>query len=200
MQFKNLPNQDPFKKFEDYYLQAEANGQPIAEAGCISSVDADGAPHARYVNFKYFFEDNLIFFSSYSSHKANDFNVNDKVAVNFWWAATNVQIRLEGQISKCPEIFSDEHFYGREQGKNIAAIASDQSQPIESYEMLQAKFEQTKSLIESGKLEEKRPLDWGGYQIKVSYFEFWEASEERLNYRECYKLSENDWEKFFLQS
>ena len=42
MQFKNLPNQDPFKKFEDYYLQAEANGQPIAEAGCISSVDADG--------------------------------------------------------------------------------------------------------------------------------------------------------------
>ena len=44
--------------------------------------------------------------------------------------------------------------------------------------MLQAKFEQTKSLIESGELEEKRPQDWGGYQIKVSYFEFWEASEE----------------------
>jgi len=200
MQFKNLPNQDPFKKFEDYYLQAEANGQPIAEAGCISSVDVDGSPHARYVNFKYFFEDNLIFFSSYSSNKANDFIANDNVAVNFWWAATNVQIRLEGQVSKCPDIFSDEHFYGREQGKNIAAIASDQSQPIESYEMLQAKFEQTKSLIESGELEEKRPQDWGGYQIKVSYFEFWEASEERLNYRECYKLSENDWEKFFLQS
>ena len=111
-----------------------------------------------------------------------------------------MQIRLEGQISKSPEIFSDQHFYGREQGKNIAAIVSNQSQPIESYEMLQAKFEQTKSLIESGELEEKRPQDWGCYQIKMSYFEFWEASEERLNYRECYKLSGNDWEKFFLQS
>ena len=200
MQFKNLPNQDPFKKFEDYYLQAEENGQPIAEAGCISSVDADGAPHARYVNFKYFFEDNLIFFSSYTSQKAHDFTANNKVAINFWWPAINVQIRVEGTISKCPDKFSDEHFYGREQGKNIAAIASDQSKPIDSYEMLQDRYEHIKSSIELGKLEEKRPDNWGGYQIKVNYFEFWQANQDRLNYRECHKLSEDKWEKFYLQS
>ena len=200
MLFKSLPDYTPFIKFENYYSKAEEAGQPITEAGCISSVDNQGAPHARYVNFKYFFEDNLIFFSSYTSQKAQDFNTNNKVAINFWWPAINVQIRVEGTISKCPDKFSDEHFYGREQGKNIAAIASDQSKPIDSYEMLQDRYEHIKSSIELGELEEKRPDNWGGYQIKVNYFEFWEANEDRLNYRECHKLSGDDWEKFFLQS
>ena len=75
MLFKNLPDQVPFQLFEQYYQDAENNNQPIAEAGCISSVDKDGKPHSRFVNFKYFFEDNLIFFSSYSSNKAEDFKL-----------------------------------------------------------------------------------------------------------------------------
>ena len=62
MLFKSLPESIPFLKFQDFYLQAEDAGQPFTEAGCISSVDQDGAPHARYVNFKYFFEDNQIFY------------------------------------------------------------------------------------------------------------------------------------------
>ena len=76
MLFKSLPESTPFLKFQDFYLQAEDAGQPFTEAGCISSVDQEGAPHARYVNFKYFFEDNLIFFSSYTSNKAIDFDKN----------------------------------------------------------------------------------------------------------------------------
>ena len=200
MLFKSLPESIPFLKFQDFYLQAEDAGQPFTEAGCISSVDQDGAPHARYVNFKYFFEDNLIFFSSYTSNKALDFDKNQKVAINFWWPSIDVQIRAEGIISKCPEKFSDEHFYGREQGKNIAAIASDQSKLIDSYEMLEDRYEHIKSSIESGELEEVRPENWGGYQVKVTFFEFWEANKDRLNYRECYKRKGDKWDKFFLQS
>ena len=200
MLFKNLPQNTPFRLFEDYYQNAENHNQPIAEAGCISSVDKDGNPHSRYVNFKYFFEDHLIFFSSYSSDKAKDFESNQNVAVNFWWASINVQVRLEGKISKCSEKFSDEHFYGREAGKNIAAIASNQSQEIESYEILEAKYEKIKSEIEEGIIKETRPEDWGGYQISIDYFEFWEANNDRLNYRESYKLENNEWRRFFLQS
>ena len=66
--------------------------------------------------------------------------------------------------------------------------------------MLQDRYEHIKSTIELGELEEKRPDNWGGYQIKVNYFEFWEANQDRLNYRECHKLSGDDWKKFFLQS
>ena len=55
MLFKNLNAAPPFQLFESYYVKAEENGQPHVEAGCVSSVDANGQPHARYVNFKYFF-------------------------------------------------------------------------------------------------------------------------------------------------
>ena len=135
-----------------------------------------------------------------TSNKANDFKNNESVAVNFWWPSTDVQVRLEGTISKCSENFSDEHFNSREIGKNAAAIASDQSKPIESYEILKAKFEQVKEAISTGEIQHNRPPDWGGYQIKIAFFEFWEANKERLNYRECYKLENDDWRRYFLQS
>ena len=57
-----------------------------------------------------------------------------------------------------------------------------------------------KSEIEEGIIKETRPEDWGGYQISVDYFEFWEANNDRLNYRESYKLENNEWRRFFLQS
>ena len=46
MLFKNLNAAPPFQLFESYYVKAEENGQPYVEAGCVSSVDADGQPHA----------------------------------------------------------------------------------------------------------------------------------------------------------
>ena len=146
MLFKNLPDQEPFQLFEQYYQDAENNNQSIAESGCISSVDKDGKPHSRFVNFKYFFEDNLIFFSSYSSNKAEDFKFNQNVGFDFWWSNTNVQIRLEGQISKCSVKFSDEHFYGRDIGKNIAAIVSNQSREIESMKCSKQNMKKLKAI------------------------------------------------------
>ena len=77
MLFSNLPAENPFQIFQDYYSQAEDHGDKFAEAGCISSVDKNNQPHSRFVNFKYFFEDNLVFFSNYGSLKAQNFIDND---------------------------------------------------------------------------------------------------------------------------
>ena len=200
MLFSNLPKEKPFELFHDYYARAEEHGDKFAEAGCISSVDQENQPHSRFVNFKYFFEDNLIFFSNYESHKAMHFKDNEKVCVNFWWPNLEVQVRINGTISKCEEKFSDEHFQGREPGKNIAAIISEQSKKIESYELLKEKYEAMKEKVENGEYTESRPEKWGGFQVKVNYFEFWEANDDRLNYRECYKKETKAWQKFFLQS
>jgi Pyridoxamine-phosphate oxidase len=140
MEFKNLPQSSPFLNFQDYYLKAEEHGEKFIEAGCISSVDNENKPHSRFVNFKYFFEDNLIFFSSYKSKKADNFSANNNICVNFWWPSIETQVRIEGTISKCEEKFSDEHFFGRDAGKNIAAMVSNQSEEIESYELLKEKI------------------------------------------------------------
>ena len=57
----------------------------------------------------------------------------NNICVNFWWPSIETQVRIEGTISKCEEKFSDEHFFGRDAGKNIAAMVSNQSEEIESY-------------------------------------------------------------------
>ena len=54
--------------------------------------------------------------------------------------------------------------------------------------------------VENGESNQYRPEKWGGYQIKVAYFEFWEANDDRLNYRECYRKEDSIWKKYFLQS
>ena len=77
MLFNNLSSESPFEIFQDYYIRAEDSGDKFAEAGCISSVDSELQPHSRFVNFKYFFEESLIFFSNYESHKAQQFAAND---------------------------------------------------------------------------------------------------------------------------
>ena len=200
MLFNNLSSESPFEIFQDYYTRAEDSGDKFAEAGCISSVDSELQPHSRFVNFKYFFEDSLIFFSNYESHKAEQFIANKKVCVNFWWPSIEVQVRVEGSIEKCEEIFSDKHFAGRNPSKNVAALVSEQSKEIDSYELLKQKYEVMKEKVENGEFNQYRPEKWGGYQIKVAYFEFWEANDDRLNYRECYRKEESNWKKFFLQS
>ena len=105
MLFKNLNAAPPFQLFESYYVKAEENGQPHVEAGCVSSVDANGQPHARYVNFKYFFEDHLIFFSNYKSDKAKQFENNALVAINFWWHNTDTQIELKVKYQNAQKNF-----------------------------------------------------------------------------------------------
>ena len=61
-------------------------------------------------------------------------------------------------------------------------------------------LEAMKEKIENGEYNHSRPENWGGYQIKVHFFEFWEANDDRLNYRECYEKDNELWSKYFLQS
>mgnify|MGYP001373658131 CR=1 FL=1 len=68
------------------------------------------------------------------------------------------------------------------------------------YGFLEQSVECYDFLVDAGEIQENRPSDWGGFQVKISYFEFWEAFEDRLNYRECYKKESDSWRKFFLQS
>ena len=45
MLFSNLPKDNPFQIFQDYYVRAEDHGDKFAEAGCISSVDTVSYTH-----------------------------------------------------------------------------------------------------------------------------------------------------------
>lgn len=190
--------EEPFRIFKEHYLNALQEKQSAVEAIVISSIGINMEyADARYVNLKYVTNDSLIFFSNYQSNKASQFNEykNSMVSAVIYWDALNIQIRMRGHINQCSNDFSDSHFHGRGDSKNALAISSKQSKKINNYEDVIKNYQLT---LDEGNLS-KRPVYWGGYEIKPVYFEFWQAHKFRLNKREVYEKVNNDWNYYFLQ-
>ena len=189
--------QGPLKEFNKFYNNAMSSKQQSIEAACISTIDASKKTvHSRFINIKYVDESNFIFFSNYESNKANEIKTCSKVSLAFYWNTVNIQIRIEGEISKLDELVSDEHFRNRSKKKNALAISSNQSKEIDSYETVQKNYQQELDKISD---LSKRPIYWGGYTISPQYFEFWEGHESRINKRSVYKKNISSWNHYFVQ-
>src|SRR5690606_12115510 len=91
---------------------------------------------------------------------------------------------------------SDAYFVGRPRQSQLGAWASPQSEPLES----RAQLEQR--LVELGKhyADRKipRPPHWGGYRLVPDRFEFWSASEFRLNERRLFRRIMGEWQASIL--
>lgn len=195
--FINLSNTAPYKKFNNFYNHAIEAGQLNIEAVCISSFNSDrNEVESRYVNLKYIKDNKWIFFSNFNSKKANDFKTHDQISALFYWPITNIQIRLKGKISKIDNSFSDHHYQRRTIEKNAIAHSSNQSSIIKSYQEVIKNYSNALANLENVM---KRPANWGGYYFIPYYFEFWEGHESRINKREVYEIKSNEWVNYYLQ-
>lgn len=195
--FINISNSIPYKKFNIFYNKAREAGQLNIEAICISSYNLDqNEVESRYVNLKYIKENKWIFFSNFNSKKASDFEVHDQISALFFWPTTNLQIRLKAKISKIDDNFSDYHYQRRTLEKNALAHSSNQSSVIKSYEEVIKNYD---NALKNSKKIMQRPTNWGGYYFIPYYFEFWEGNESRINKREIYEACGSEWNKYYLQ-
>ena len=188
----------PFRILKEHYLNALEKKQSSVKAIVISSIGKNMEyADARYVNLKYVTNDSLIFFSNYQSNKASQFNEykDSMVSAVIYWNVLDIQIRMRGHISQCSNDFSDSHFHGRDDSKNALAISSKQSMRVNNYKDVVKNYQFT---LDEGNLS-KRPIYWGGYEIKPVYFEFWKAHKFRINKREVYEKVDNNWACYLLQ-
>ena len=194
--FKDLPEVEPYQQFQKDYLDAEKANQSLIHAIAISSFNKTlNEVESRFVNLKYIEGEEWIFFSNYNSPKAKSFQSHDQISAMFYWSTTNVQIRMKANIKETNKERSDEHFKSRQKEKNALAIASNQSQPISSFETVKSKFTET---LENADLS-KRPDYWGGFSFTPYYFEFWRGSDFRLNHRNAFSKVEDGWESSILE-
>jgi pyridoxamine 5'-phosphate oxidase len=194
--FKDLNPAEPYQKLKYFYDLAFKSQQEIIEAICISSFSKESNEvDSRFVNLKYVIDTNFIFFSNYQSPKSLQFMSHNQVSAVIFWPKINVQIRMKATIKKTLKSFSDKHFKNRQESKNALAISSDQSQPIESYKLVESKYT---SVLEKNN-NTVRPSYWGGYEFTPYYFEFWEGQENRVNRRQVYTLNKDVWNKYFIQ-
>ena len=189
-------SQEPILRTHDWIQEAKEKEVGLPHALNLSSVSPEGQPSSRMVLLKRLSDEGLVFFTDYDGKKGQEIINNNKAALNFWWAKTNKQIRIEGICKKVSNKESDDYFHSRPRGSQISALASKQSETLESYEGLLEKAKQIESDNEDKDI--KRPDRWGGFVLKPNLFEFWTNQENRLHKRELFTLNEEGWEKSLI--
>lgn len=157
----------------------------------VSSVDASGQPHSRVVLLRGVNEEGLKFYTNYASHKGQELEQNNKVALNFFWPTVERQVRVEGELFKLSDAESDAYFNSRPRESQIGAWVSPQSSIIESREILNERFREFTDKFEGHPVP--RPAHWGGYIIRPNFYEFWQGRPNRLHDRLTYRLQDGVW-------
>ena len=195
MNFDSI-SQEPLLEVKNFLELARDQNLSDWNGMTVSTVDDEQRPTSRVVLLKKFTDEGFFFYTNYKSKKGKDISKNKNVALNFWWRELQVQIRINGSISKASRSESEEYFNSRPKGSRISAIVSEQSKEIESFESFQKTVQDA---IESLKDEEiKLPAHCGMYKIIPQQIEIWKEGEFRRHERTLFKLVEKNWIKSYL--
>jgi pyridoxamine 5'-phosphate oxidase len=185
-------SENPFLQFQKWFQVAE-NSANIEEVNAmtLSTIGIDGFPRGRVVLLKEFSEEGFVLYTNYGSEKGESMAKHIEVCLSFFWPALEQQIIIKGKAQKTPEEQSTAYFSKRPRESQLGALVSDQSEPIESREVLEAKRTALEKQFEGQTIP--KPKNWGGYLIKPVEFEFWQGRKSRLHDRIQYKKEENQW-------
>lgn len=177
----------------------EAGGMETIEAVamCLATADKEAQPSARIVLLRGLDQRGLRFYTSYLSRKGRELAENPRAAGVLYWPKLQRQVRVEGAVAPLSDDESDVYFNARPRGHQIAAWASEQSEPIESYSTLEERFAHFNARFEAE--EVPRPHSWGGYLLTPARIEFWQGRPNRMHEREVYSRSASRWETYRLQ-
>ena len=182
---------DPIERFQEWFREAEQAGVEVPEAMTLATAGTDGAPSARMVLLKDADDEGFVFYSGYMSRKAGELDQNPRAALVFYWRPLGKQVRVEGRVARVSEGESAAYFATRPRGSQLAAWASQQSQPLESREELERRYAELEH--EYAGREVPRPPHWGGFRLRPEAIEFWEHRENRLHDRICYTRAREGW-------
>lgn len=190
--------QDPIAVFRDWRQRASTSGAPsVADAMCLSTVEADGTPHARFVDLKELRDDGFVFCTSHASPKAAHIEANPRVALTFWWDHVKRQVRVSGLATRITEPEADAFFRRRDRDAQLASWAFEQSAGLPEDTLLSDRLNAVHERFGSGELP--RPPHWGGYLVAPDRIEFLNFAESRAHRRVLYQRHHGQWTVAELQ-
>jgi pyridoxamine 5'-phosphate oxidase len=180
---------DPMAQFAAWFEEARAAGIRLPEAMVLATAGADGAPSARFVLLNGFDERGFVFFANYESRKGRELADNPRGALVFHWDPLGRQVRIEGPVERISAEESDSYFATRPRGARLSALASAQSEVVESREALEARVAELSAEYPGDAVP--RPRHWGGYRLTPRAIELWQHREDRLHDRLRYRRSDD---------
>ncbi|MFN2448937.1 MAG: pyridoxamine 5'-phosphate oxidase [Candidatus Baltobacteraceae bacterium] len=187
---------DPFAQTARWLKDARESGLPEPNAMCLATAGA-GQPSARMVLLRGLDARGLVFYTGYGSRKGTELQSNPLAAALFYWAPLERQIRVEGRVEQVPEQESDAYFASRPRDHQLGAWASEQSEPVESRDLLEQRMRDYGERFEGEAVA--RPHSWGGFLIRPHRFEFWQGRPSRMHDRLEFNLESGRWNVGRLQ-
>jgi pyridoxamine 5'-phosphate oxidase len=175
----------PVRQFASWFQQAQAAGVRMPEAAALATASAEGAPSVRMVLVKGFDERGFTFFSNYASRKGSELAANPHAALAFYWDPLGRQVRIEGAVERTSADESADYVRSRPRGSQLGALASPQSEVIDSRETLEQRVAELDQRLGPGELP--LPTSWGGYRLIPDTVELWQQRHDRLHDRLRYR-------------
>jgi pyridoxamine 5'-phosphate oxidase len=189
---------DPIEGISLWLAEAAANALVVEpNAMVLSTVDSEGRPRSRTVLLKGIDHRGLTFFTNYLSRKGQEITANPVVSLLFPWYPMERQLLISGTVEPVSEEESEEYFRSRPWGHQVGAVASDQSQPLESRADLERRWRETAAQFPQ-ETSVPRPAHWGGYVVRPDRVEFWQGRYSRLHDRILFDLTTQGWRSMRL--
>ena len=186
---ETVSDSNPFNQFTTWFEQVRPlEADPTTMA--VSTADRQGRPSSRMCLLKGVDERGFVFYTNYRSRKGRDIGETRFASLLFYWSSLERQVRIEGAIGAVSDAESDAYFASRPLESRWSAVASPQSEVIDSREDLEARVAAVKQ--QHGE-QVPRPAWWGGYRVVPTVFEFWQGRPNRLHDRLRYRSRNGVW-------
>ncbi|MFK4056294.1 MULTISPECIES: pyridoxamine 5'-phosphate oxidase [unclassified Brevundimonas] len=172
---------EPYGLFAEWLEAAKASEPNDANAMTLATIDAEGMPDARIVLLKDVDGRGFTFFSNQESAKGEQLWAHPSAALVFHWKSLRRQVRVRGVVEQVSVAEADTYFASRARESRIGAWASDQSRPLASRAMLEARVAEKTASFDGQ--EVLRPDRWTGWRVVPQQIEFWRDRAFRLHDR-----------------
>lgn len=182
---------DPIALF-DAWLQEATNAEPNnPNAMTLATVSAEGRPSTRLVLLKGHDVQGFVFYTNFNSQKGQELLANPNASLCFHWKSLGKQVRIDGPAAPVSDLEADAYFASRPRGSRIGAWASEQSQPVESRDLLEARVADLTAKF--GEDNIPRPPHWSGFRVVPDRIEFWTDRPDRLHDRQVFARAADGW-------